>query len=286
VEGGRQSKGEQLERAMAALEAQRAELGDDVVESALAPLRQRLAELTTSQRSRRRQVTVLFADVSGYTALVEKLDPEWVGGLVDRLWDEVGHIIVDHGGRVLQHLGDGVMALWGGEHSAEDDAERAVRAGLAMLEAIQAFESDRVRAGSLRLRVGINTGLVHVGHVGVTEEFRATGDTVNVAARLEGKAEPGTVLVSRTTYNQVRGVFDVSHVGDLELKGRSEAVPAYRIDELRPRAFRVRARGFEGLETRMVGRGPHLSRVVEAHRATTETGEPRVVVIAGEPGIG
>ena len=277
---------DRLEQAIAALDDRRGELGDAVVDSALGPMRQRLAELTTSRRSRRRQVTVLFADVAGYTSLVEKLDPEWVGGLVDRLWGELGRVIVDHGGRVVQHLGDGVMALWGGEHSKEDDAERAVRAGLAMLEAMQTLESDRVRAGTLKLRVGINTGLVHLGHVGVTEEFRATGDTVNVAARLEGKAEPGTVLISRSTYHQVRGVFDVSHVGDLELKGRVEPVGAYRVDSLRPRAFRVRPRGFEGLETRMVGRGPHLSRLVSAHRAATESGESRVVVVTGEPGIG
>lgn len=285
MEGG-EHEVQRLEQAIGALEDRRSELGDAVVDSALGPMRQRLAELTTSQRSRRRQVTVMFADVKGYSTLVEKLDPEWVGGLVDRLWGELGRIVVDNGGRVVQHLGDGVMALWGGEHSFEDDAEKAVRAGVAMLEAMQSFESDRIRAGTLQLRIGINTGLVHLGHVGVTEEFRATGDTVNVAARLESSAEPGTVLISRSTYNQVRGVFDVSHVGDLELKGRKEAVSAYRVDRLRPRAFRVRARGFEGLETRMVGRGPHLSRIVEAHRATTESGDPRLIVVTGEPGIG
>src|SRR5262245_3915338 len=98
-------------------------------------MRQRLAELTTSQRSRRRQVTVMFADVKGYSTLVEKLDPEWVGDLVDRLWGELGRIVVENGGRVVQHLGDGVLALWGGEHSDEDDAEKAVRAALSMLEA-------------------------------------------------------------------------------------------------------------------------------------------------------
>jgi class 3 adenylate cyclase/tetratricopeptide (TPR) repeat protein len=271
---------------MDALEEKRAELGDAVVDSALGPMRQRLAELMTSQRSRRRQVTVMFADVKGYSTLVEKLDPEWVGDLVDRLWGELGRLVVANGGRVVQHLGDGVMALWGGEHSFEDDAEKAVRAGVAMVEAMQTFESDRVRAGTLQLRIGINTGLVHLGHVGVTEEFRATGDTVNVAARLESNAEPGTVLISRSTYNQVRGVFDVSYAGDLDLKGRLEPVGAYRVDRLRPRAFRVRARGVEGLETRMVGRGRHLSRIVEAHRETTTTGDPRILIVSGEPGIG
>lgn len=277
---------EQLRQAIEALEGKRAELGDAVVDSALGPMRQRLAELTTSQRSRRRQVTVMFADVKGYSTLVENLDPEWVGDLVDRLWGDLGRIVVENGGRVVQHLGDGVMALWGGEHSFEDDAEKAVRAAVAMLDAMETFESDRVRAGTLQLRVGINTGLVHLGHVGVTDEFRATGDTVNVASRLESNADPGSVLISRSTYNQVRGVFDVSYVGDLDLKGRHEPVGAYRVDRLRPRAFRVRARGFEGLETRMVGRGRHLSRVVDAHRVTTQTGDPSILVVSGEPGIG
>ena len=277
---------EHLERAIAALDEQRADLGDEVVDSALAPMRTRLAELTTSRRSPRRQVTVLFADLSGYTTLVEKLDPEWVSELLARMWGELGRVIVSHGGRVHQHLGDGVMALWGGERSSEQDAENAVRAGLTMIDELASLETNSVRPGTLRLRVGINAGLVHVGHVGVTDEFAVTGDTVNVAARLESRAEPGTVLISRSTYNQVRGVFDVSSVGELELKGRSEPVAAYRVDRLRPRAFRVRARGFEGLETRMVARGPHLSRLIEAHRAVTESGEPRLVTVVGEPGIG
>ena len=250
-------------------------------------MRQRLAELATSQRSRRRQVTVMFADVKGYTTLVEKLDPEHVGGLVDRLWGSLDRIVVDHGGRVVQHLGDGIMALWGGERSDEDDAESAVRAALEMLAEMERLDLGEQAAGaSLQMRIGVNTGLVHLGRVGVTEEFRATGDTVNVAARLESSAEPGTVLVSRSTYHQVRGVFDVSHVGDLDLKGRTDPVSAYRIERLRPRAFRVRARGFEGLETRMVGRGQHLARIVEAHESTIETGEPRALVVTGEPGIG
>jgi class 3 adenylate cyclase/tetratricopeptide (TPR) repeat protein len=282
----RGSEVDQLEEAIRALEERRPELGDPVVDAALGPMRQRLAELTTSQRSRRRQVTVLFADVKGYTSLVEDLDPEQVGAFVDRLWGELDRIVVAHGGRVLQHLGDGIMALWGGERSQEDDAERAVRAGLEMIDGLPRVELPPGVTSGLEMRVGVNTGLVHLGHVGVTEEFRATGDTVNVAARLESSAEPGTLLVSRATYHQVRGVFDVAHVGDLELKGRSEPVPAYRVEQLRPRAFRVRARGVEGLETRMVGRGADLSRIVEAHRVTMATGEPRVVVVTGEPGIG
>jgi class 3 adenylate cyclase/tetratricopeptide (TPR) repeat protein len=286
VEGVDRVELDQLERAIAALDERRADLGDAVVESALGPMRQRLAELSTSHRSRRRHVTVMFADLTGFTTLSEKLDPEWVAELVERVWGELGTVIVAHGGRVVQHSGDGAMALWGDERTNEDDAEQAVRAGLAMLDALANLESDRFRKGMLRMRVGINTGLVQVGRVGVTDEFTVTGDTVNVAARLESSAEPGTVLISRSTYHQVRGVFDVSLVGDLELKGRSEPVTAYRIDLLRPRAFRVRAHGFEGLETRMVGRGPHLSCIVEAHRATTETGEPRLVVATGEPGIG
>jgi class 3 adenylate cyclase/tetratricopeptide (TPR) repeat protein len=278
---------ERLEHAIELLDERRDELGDAVVDAALGPMRQRLAQLTISQRSRRRQVTVLFADVFGYTTLGETLDPERVGDLVDRLWDGLDRIVVAHGGRVVQHMGDGVMALWGGERSQEDDAERAVRAGLAMTEHMAGFEAgDGLGAEAIKIRVGINTGLVHLGHVGVTDEFRATGDTVNVASRLETNAEPGTVLISRTTYHQVRGVFDVTHAGDLQLKGRAEAVSAYRVDRLRPRAFRVRARGVEGLETRMVGRGAHLGRLTEAHEQTLGSGEPRVVVVTGEPGIG
>lgn len=280
------SEVEQLEEAVRALEERRGELGDAVVDAALGPMRQRLAELTTSQRSRRRQVTVLFADVKGYTSLVENLDPEQVGAFVDRLWGDLDRIVVAHGGRVLQHLGDGIMALWGGERSQEDDAERAVRAGLQMIEGVGEVQLPEGATTPLQMRVGVNTGLVHLGHVGVTEEFRATGDTVNVAARLEASAEPGTLLMSRATYHQVRGVFDVAHVGDLELKGRSEAVPAYRVEELRPRAFRVRARGVEGLETRMVGRGSDLGRLVEAHQEVMTSGELRAIVITGEPGIG
>jgi len=126
---------EKLEKAIAGLEIQRAILGDDVVKAAVSALREKISLLQAEiqpERRKRKIVSVLFADVSGFTAMSERMDPEDVSDLMNRLWERIDQVIIDHGGRIDKHIGDAVMALWGTEAVREDDPERSVRAALAV----------------------------------------------------------------------------------------------------------------------------------------------------------
>ena len=284
----------QLRAAIAALEAQRALLGDAVVDAALAALRAQLSALDArpATEQQRKQATVLFADVVGFTSLSETMDAEEVTELINALWAQLDGRIAAYGGRIDKHIGDALMALWGVESSREDDPERAVRAALAMQEEVSAFNEDmksRRRLPDdvvLELRVGINTGPVLLGQVGLTREFTAMGDTVNLANRLEQAAPLGGVLVAHNTFRHVRGVFDARSLGPIQVRGRHEAVPAYVILRPKPRAFRVSTRGVEGVETRMIGRDAELAALQDAFAEAVIEARPRVVAIVGEAGVG
>ncbi|MDW8276540.1 MAG: tetratricopeptide repeat protein [Anaerolineales bacterium] len=281
---------EKLRQAIAALEAQRPVLGDSVVNTALAPLREKLktlqseAEDTAEELRQRKLVTVLFADIPALAVLGETLDAEDLHA-VNALWNQLDALILKHGGRIDKHTGEGVMALWGAERVHEDDAEQAIRAALAMRQALQSLP---ILAGQeLRLRVGINTGPVIVGPVGTTGEFTALGDTVNLAARLNDTATPGDILISHDTYRLVRGVFDVSIQPPLHVKGKSEAVQTYLVHAAKPRAFRLQeARGVEGIETSLIGRQTELEALQDAFRQLFGRHPLRLVTLIGEMGLG
>lgn len=275
---------ELLQQSIAALEAQRTILGDSVVDTALAPMREKLLLLQAQQQEQQRKfVTILFADVSGFTAVAEALDPEDISDLMNRMWEHLDAIILAHGGAIDKHLGDGVMAIWGREQAREDDAERAIRAGLEMLNYLQ---SDPALSAKFRMRVGINTGSVLLGALGTQGEYTALGDTVNVAARLEKAAPVGKILISADTYRQVRGLFRVEAQPPLEVKGKSEPLEVYIVHGARPRAFRPGIRGVEGIETHMIGRD-RLFRLLTTtiERATRRPGL-QMFAILGDLGIG
>lgn len=275
---------QRIEAAIAALEAQRPILGDDVVATALAPLRAELDKLTSRPRTRRRQVTIMFADLTGYTTLSEQLDPERVAIMLAGFWRQVDDIIEQHSGKVYAHMADGVLAVWGADVSTETDAERAVDAGLAIVEFVA--EQGIVVAGTqidAHMSIGINTGQAHLVDL---ESETVVGDSVNVAARLESAAQPGEVLISRSTFGQVRGIYDVEDTGELALKGRSETVRAYRALRKRPRAFPAPSWGVEGIETAMAGRSSEFDRIVERHARTIADREPTSTLVLGEAGIG
>jgi class 3 adenylate cyclase len=290
---------DQLKAGIAALEAQRAILGDAVVEASVASLREKLAALEAQDQpeQQRKQATVLFADVSGFTALSETMDAEVVAGIMNDLWAAVDRAIIDHGGRIDKHIGDAVMALWGAEQAKEDDPERAVRGALAMQAAIEEFcatapgahgEEGAHRGAPLQLamRIGVNTGPVLLGQVGSTAEFTAMGDAVNLASRLEHAAPTGGVLVSHDTYRHIRGVFDVITREPLTVKGKAEPVQTYLVQRAKPRAFRMATRGVEGIETRMVGRDRELGILKDAFADAIEGRETRVITVIGEAGVG
>ncbi len=285
---------ERIESTIASLESQRAVLGDLVVDTAVGPLRSELVRLSgapdppvTAPRSSRRQVTVVFADLTGYTTLSEGQDPESVLDMLTRFWGEVDGIFAEHRGKVLAHMGDGVMAVWGAEEATEEDAELAVRSSLKAVEYVK--EHGVTINGEHRdakMSVGVHTGQVHVGVVGNAHELTAIGDTTNVAARLEGLAHPNQVLISRQTFHHVRGVFDVSEAGSVQLKGRAGAITAYAIDRERPRAFRTPRRGVEGVDTALSGRTNELAVLQRAHSRCVGADTVEIVTISGEPGIG
>ncbi|GAB4487292.1 MAG: adenylate/guanylate cyclase domain-containing protein [Anaerolineales bacterium] len=275
---------ELLQQSISALEAQRAVLGDSVVDTALAPMREKLLLLQSQQQEQQRKfVTILFADVSGFTALAETLDPEDIGDLINKIWQELDSIILAQGGSIDKHLGDGIMAIWGREQSHENDPERAIRAALEMMNYLK---SEPGLSAKFRIRVGINSGSVLLGSLGTQGEYTAMGDTVNVAARLEKAAPVGKILISADTYRHVRGLFNVESMPELEVKGKSEPLQTYIVHGARPRAFRPGTRGVEGIETRMIGRSQPFQILTTAIEDTTRKTGLSVFTVIGDVGIG
>jgi len=182
---------EQLKQAMAALEAQRAILGDAIVEAALGPMRKELAELEQAEGQRtagfgdeRKQVTVLFSDISGFTSLTDKVDHETVRELVNACFEHLLPIIEKYEGTVEKFIGDEIMAIFGAPVVHENDPERALRAALGMKEALGTFNGEHKL--NISLRIGISTGLVVAGGIGSEsrQQYGVTGEAVNLAKRL------------------------------------------------------------------------------------------------------
>ena len=177
--------------------------------------------MPSAAREQRKTVTVLFCDVTGSTALGESTDPEALRALLARYFERMKAIVESHGGTVEKFIGDAVMAVFGVPGVHEDDALRAVRAAVEMRDALPEL--------GVQARIGVDTGEVVTG----TEERLATGDAVNVAARLEQAAEPGEILIGEATLALVRDAVEVEALEPLELKGKAEPVPAYRLVAVR-----------------------------------------------------
>ena len=235
--------------------------------------------------SERRPITVLFADLAGSTAIAEQMDPEDWTSLVGEAFTRMNSTVERYGGTVARLMGDGVLAFFGAPVAHEDDPERAVRCGLDMVHAIDDLAATHQGASALRVRVGVNTGPVVVGIVGTdtAHEYTAMGDTVNVAARMQGSARPGSVLVTEATYRFIAPLVDSVDVGMLELKGKTDAVHAHEITALKRGA--VRTRGLAGLHAPMVGRDAEIERLDQLF-GVARAGQGRVACVLGEPGIG
>jgi len=276
---------EQLEQAIAQLEAQRSILGDSVVDASTAALREKLAALEpTPIAKQRKQATILFADVSGFTALSETMDTEEVGDLMNAVWQRWDAVIIEHGGVIDMHMGGSVMALWGVPDTREDDPERAIRAALLMTAELAAFGAER--GLDLAAKAGLNTGRVLLGELETTGELSVFGDAVNLASRVKGAAPVGGVLISHDTYRHVRGLFEVQAQEPMLLKGKAELAQTYLVQHAKPRAFRTLTRGVAGVETRMVGREPELLMLQNMFRDAIEDAEVRVVTVVGDAGVG
>jgi class 3 adenylate cyclase len=237
--------------------------------------------------SERRPITVLFADIAGSTSIAERLDPEDWTSLVGEAFKRMNSTIERYDGTIARLMGDGVLAFFGAPVAHEDDPERAVRCGLDMVRTIDELGSAQraLRAVELRVRVGINTGPVVVGVIGTdtANEYTAMGDAVNVAARMQAAARPGSVLITAATHRFVSQLVDAVDVGLLELKGKSDAVHAYEISGLKVGA--TRTRGLLGVRTPMIGRDAQLARLQEVF-GVVQARQGRVACVLGDPGMG
>jgi adenylate cyclase len=231
----------------------------------------------------RRMVTVLFADLVGYTAVAERLDHETVKGLTDRCLTRLASEVEQYGGYVDQYIGDNVMAVFGAPVAHEDDGERAVRAACGMQAAMDELNVGIARAFGLELalRVGINTGEVLAGRIG--DEYTVVGDAVNVAARLQGAADVGAILVGERTRRCTQGAAVYRPVGPLVLKGKAELVAAWEVVALH-QPGRLRAHGRP--RAKLVGRHAELSQLLDLFDRVGRDRAPHLVTVLGEAGIG
>jgi class 3 adenylate cyclase len=236
----------------------------------------------------RRVVTILFSDVKGSTAMAENLDPEEVLEIMNGAFEVLIEPITRHEGTLARLMGDAIMAFFGAPIAHEDDPSRACRAALEIIEGIRAYaaklESERNVKG-FNVRVGINTGLVVVAEVGadLRVEYTAMGDAVNLAARMETAAEPGTILLTSATQELIGEEFETEALGPLQLKGKSHSVETFRL--LRPRGIREGKRPGRGLRAPLTGRRAEMNQLRSRLRALAG-GEGGIVSLIGETGAG
>jgi class 3 adenylate cyclase/predicted ATPase len=232
----------------------------------------------------RRQLTVMFCDLVGSTALSGRLDPEDLREVLTAYQRAVTDVVRSLRGFVARYMGDGVLVYFGYPRAHEDDAERAVRAGLRLIDAVRRLD---IKSVNLRARIGIATGVVVVGDLigeGSAQEQSVVGETPNLAARLQALAEPDTVVIAAGTRRLVSDLFEYRDLGAVEIKGIAVSVPAWQV--LRPSIVASRFEALRGSAlTRLVGREEEIKLLLRRW-ARAKTGDGQVVLVSGEPGIG
>ena len=235
----------------------------------------------------KRQVTILFCDMKNFTPMVEKLGPEKSYSIMDEIYEILIHNVHDFEGTVNEMTGDGIMALFGAPVALEDAPIRALRSALSIHEEISKFRNKDINSFPIKMRVGIHTGPVIVGALGndLRVEFKAVGDTVNLASRMEGLAEPGSTYITKETYQFGKGLFQFEELGDKKIKGKKEFVSVYKLISAQKDIYRPRI-GFERMiYSKMVGRDNELDKI-ELQIMKAVNGEGSVLNIIGEAGIG
>jgi class 3 adenylate cyclase len=252
-----------------------------------APVTSQLAASPESKRpeeAERRQLSVMFCDLVGSTKLSTRLDPEDLRAVIGAYHRCCTELIEQKGGFVAKYMGDGVLAYFGYPRAHEHDAERAVQAGLALVEAVPGL--DTAVGVPLQVRVGIATGLVVVGDLigkGAAQEQAVVGETPNLAARLQALAEPGAIVISSTTRRLIGGLFEYRDLGTVALKGFGEDVPAWQV--LGVGAEESRFEALRATGTPLVGRREEID-VLMRRWEQVKAGEGCVVLLSGEPGVG
>ena len=236
-------------------------------------------------RDIRKVVTIIFTDLKDSTALAERVDAEAVNELKERYFATVTEQIEQHGGRVEKYIGDAIMAVFGLPRAREDDALRAVRAAHGMVVALERLNDELELEYGVRIgnRTGVNTGEVVANTDPTAQQRLATGDAVNVAARLEQAAPVNEVLIGEVTYALVRNHVDAEAVEPLTLKGKSEPVPAYRLVGL---SAQGRGDARPSADLPLIGREPQLQALRDSLASVVRDGGSRLVVVTGEAGVG
>ncbi len=253
-----------------------------------------LTEKILSQRDKiegeRKQVTVMFCDMEGFTQLTERLGPEEAYNIMDQVYEILIHKVHDYEGTVNEMTGDGIMALFGAPIALEDAPQRAIRSAYSIHREMAKFSDKITREkkdiSPLRMRIGINTGLVVVGTLGngLRVEFKAVGDTVNLSSRMEGLAEPGTTYVTENTFKISEGFFRFETLGEIKIKGKEKPISVYRVIAPSTRRTRFDVSVERGL-TPFVGRESELELLLDAFkRAKAGTGQ--AISIISEAGVG
>ena len=272
--------------AIAALEKQRGILDPAVVDAAVAELKRQLAATPNSltTQGERKLVTVMFADMSGFTAMSEAHDAEYVRNLMNDCFEHLVPVVETHGGTIDKFIGDAIMALFGAPTAREDDATRALNAGLEMLQKLADF--NRTNGVDLGLHFGINTGEVIAGEIGSAgrRDYSVIGDAVNVAARLQDLSKRGQIFVGPETHRLTRNDFEFETLDALPLKGREAAVQVYRLIDHRNR--NLVSDHAPDFDTPMVGRAPELAALVHGATRVSGSGSGSAILIAGEAGVG
>ena len=251
-------------------------------------LADKILAMRSALEGERKQVTVLFADVVGFSTLAGPLDPEDVHTLMDGCFEILTQQVHRYEGTINQFTGDGIMALFGAPLMHEDHAIRALHAALGIQTALQDYREEvQERWGvPVQMRLGVNTGLVVVGRIGddLRMDYTAQGDTTNLAARLQQMAPAGAIWVGETTYRIAREAFEWQEVGLQAVRGKADAVPVYALHGPHLGRSRFEVVAQRGL-TRFVGRYPELQQLLAVWEET-EQGAGRVVSVVGEASIG
>ena len=253
-----------------------------------------LTEKILSQKDKiegeRKWVTIMFCDMKGFTPLTEKLGPEDTFSLMDQVYEILIHKVHQYEGTVNELRGDGILALFGAPIALEDSPYQAVRAAIAIHREIAEFNEKQKsirKIPQILMRIGINTGTVVVGSVGndLRVQFTAAGDTINMAARMETLAEPGTTYVTEETFRLTKGLFRFVALGEKAVKGKTEAIPVYKVLSEKKGIYRPRLGTERMIYSKMVGRDKELDRL-ELQVMKAINGEGSIVNIIGEAGIG
>ncbi|HIE06112.1 MAG TPA: tetratricopeptide repeat protein [bacterium (Candidatus Stahlbacteria)] len=242
------------------------------------------AQLEGREYGERRNTTVMFVDLSGYTRLSETIDAEEVKEILDTIFSVVSESVQRYKGSVNKLIGDCAMCLFGFPTAVENHPEKALLSLRLIYETIE--EIFRFSPHAIKLHTGVNTGMVIVEQIGIgkTSEYTIMGDTVNLASRLQCLAHPGEILVGFETWRRTKGLFNFDEIGAIDVKGKKEPVRTFRFTGLKEKRGKIR--GIKGVEPPMIGRQEELAELSEAVRSYCHKRRDRTILITGEPGIG